>query len=99
MQFEWDTAKARSNLAKHKVSFEFAKFAFEDPHAIGVPDRVVDGEERWRTIGRAGPVTILFIAHTYLDDDGEEFVRLIMARKATRQEMKAYERRDERFFR
>jgi uncharacterized DUF497 family protein len=100
MRFDWDPEKARSNLAKHNVSFEFASTAFEDANAVSIHDRVVDGEERWRTVARAaGGVTILFVAHTYLDDEGEIFVRLIMARRASRQERNAYERGDEGFFR
>ncbi len=32
--FEWDANKARSNLNKHKVSFEEAKTLFNDPFLI-----------------------------------------------------------------
>ncbi len=99
MKFDWDPEKARSNLAKHGVSFDRVKEVFEDPLAIGGPDRVVDGELRWRTIGRADFITILYVAHIYLDDEGEEFVRVISARKANRSEKRAYERGDGDAFR
>lgn len=99
MRFEWDPEKARSNLAKHGISFDRVKEAFEDPLAIASPDRVVNGELRWRTIGRAGFMTILYIAHTYLDEDGQEFVRVISARKANKNERRAYERGDGNAFR
>jgi uncharacterized DUF497 family protein len=33
-EFEWDEAKARSDLAKHGVSFEAARLVFEDVFAV-----------------------------------------------------------------
>lgn len=95
MRFEWDPEKARSNLAKHGVSLDTACEVFDDPMVITAPDRFVDGEFRWRSVGRVGPIAILFVAHTYRDDDGEEVVRLISARKAKAHERRAYERGDE----
>ena len=95
MRFEWDEAKARANLAKHGVSFDTASEVFADPMAITAPDRFVDGEFRWRSVGRVGPVAVLFVAHTYRDEDGDEVVRLISARKATAHERRAYETGDE----
>ena len=99
MRFEWDEEKARSNLAKHKVAFDVAIKVFEDVSAVSVMDRVVDDEERWRTVGRVGLTTILFVAHTWLDESGEVFVRVISARKATRHEVQGYETVDERYLR
>lgn len=34
MNFEWDARKNASNIAKHGVSLEEAKAAFDDPHAV-----------------------------------------------------------------
>jgi uncharacterized DUF497 family protein len=34
MQFEWDPAKAVSNFAKHKLSFEDAVTVFDDPMRV-----------------------------------------------------------------
>lgn len=99
MRFEWDPEKARSNFVKHGVAFDLAALIFDDPMAVSVFDRVVDGEERWRTVGRAGAATILFVVHTWLDDDGEVCVRIISARRADRMEIRAYERGDEGHFR
>ena len=92
MRFEWDEEKARNNLAKHGVSFARAKEVFNDPEAIDGPDRVIDGEMRWRTIGRVDFVTVLFVAHTYVDADDEIVIRVISARKADKNERRAYER-------
>jgi hypothetical protein len=38
-----------------------------------------------------GGTTILFVAHTEEDDDGDEIVRIISARIATRLERRKYE--------
>jgi uncharacterized protein len=38
MRFEWDARKARSNVAKHGVSFELAITAFDDPFALVAAD-------------------------------------------------------------
>ena len=99
MKFDWDPDKARSNLAKHGVAFYVAVKVFEDCDALFVPDRIVDGEQRWRTVGRVGFSTILFVAHTWVDDDGEVYVRVITARKASRHEILGYETGDERYLR
>ena len=91
MYFEWDERKNRANRAKHKVSFETATLVFDDPRAISLLERVVDGEERWHTLGRAGGVVILLVAHTEWEEGGEARIRIISARKATRGERKMYE--------
>jgi uncharacterized DUF497 family protein len=90
MRFEWDAAKDRYNLAKHGISFATACLVFEDPHALSDQDRVVNDEERWQTIGTIG-VLVVLVAHTWYDEDGEEVIRLISARKASSSERKTYE--------
>lgn len=62
-RFEWDPAKAESNLRKHGVSFESAQLAFRDPFAITFLDRIEGGESRWLTIGMIGQMKILAVAH------------------------------------
>ena len=90
--FEWDPAKAASNLRKHGVAFDTAIMVFADPFALVEQERVVDGEERWQAIGLAGGMTILVVAHTYRTDSmSEERVRIISARRAERWERKRYE--------
>jgi len=34
------------------VFFETATLVFDDPNSVMVRDRMVDGEERWQTVGR-----------------------------------------------
>lgn len=95
MRFEWDEKKNLANRRKHKVSFETATLVFEDPHAISVLERIEEGpvgsEERWQTVGTAGQVLVMFVAHTYRERDGEEVVKIISARKATPRERSMYE--------
>jgi uncharacterized DUF497 family protein len=86
MQFDWDEAKNRRNVAKHRIHFETAVLVFEDPNAFVRLDRTVDGEDRWQTIGTIDGLVILLVAHT-LDD---EVIRIISARKATPRERRLY---------
>jgi hypothetical protein len=90
MDIFWDEKKARRNLAKHKVSFERASRVFDDPHHVTERDPH-EGEERWRTLGLVDGVVILMVAHTAKErEHGEEEIRIISARKATRIERDAY---------
>lgn len=88
--FEWDEAKAQSNIRKHAVSFELARSVFVDPFALIEQDPVRGDEVRWRTIGLAITGTVLFVAHT-IEEKGEyELVRIISARRATPKERNLY---------
>ena len=91
MRFEWDETKNRRNVAKHKVSFETAQLVFEDPNALSTQDRVINGEELWQTLGIIGDGIVVLVAHTYGEEQGEEVIRIISARKATARERQAYE--------
>jgi uncharacterized DUF497 family protein len=94
MRIEWDEAKSNSTYRKHGVSFETAQLVFDDPHHLCVQDRQVDREERWQTIGPVGGAVLLLVAHTWRDENGEETVRIISARKATARERQHYEQGD-----
>jgi uncharacterized DUF497 family protein len=90
MLIVWDEAKNRANRLKHGVSFETARLVFDDPFHISVPDRHEHGEERWTTVGMVGSVVILVVVHTYGEVNGEEIIRIISARKATKGERERY---------
>jgi len=90
MRFEWDDVKNRRNLGKHKISFESAKLVFDDPQALADRDRAVDDEERWQTVGVIGGSMTVVVAYTYREEDGEEVIRIISARKASPSERRAY---------
>ena len=53
VEFEWDDAKAKTNLNSHGVSFSLAKSVFRDVFAVEFVDDREDGEERFVTIGMA----------------------------------------------
>jgi uncharacterized protein len=92
LRFEWDPVKARTNQRKHGISFEDAMHIFEDPYAFFEQERVDEaGDTRWQAIGRIGNLTVLLVAHTIREEDEDEIVRLISARRATRRERNRYE--------
>jgi len=86
--YECDAVKAAANVRKHQITFEEAASVFLDPSAITFwdPDHSED-EVREITIGRSGSQRVLFVAHTARQNR----VRIISARRATRQEQKQYE--------
>jgi len=88
MKFEWDPQKARSNLKKHKVSFEEAATALADPMAAtgADPDHSI-GEFRFITFGISKRGRLLVVAHT---EEGDS-IRIISARIARKGERKIYE--------
>ena len=90
--FSWDDAKNQSNRRKHGIGFEAAKLVFDDPLHVTRQDRIENGELRWQTLGMAGDVVLLLVAHTWHEaSSGKEHIRIISARRATRLERKIYE--------
>lgn len=81
---EWDDRKARTNLAKHDVSFETATKVFDDPNLLEMFDDASD-EERFRAVGRVGTAVYVVV---YTERGAK--IRIISARKATNREEKAY---------
>ncbi len=90
-EFEWDEEKARLNERRHGITFEEAETAFDDPHArVGYdPDHSL-AEHRLILIGHSGYNRLLFISFT----ERKGRIRIISARKATRNERKGYEERE-----
>jgi len=87
VEFEWDPAKAESNVAKHGVDFDTATEIFEDPDRLVIADRRrAYGERRYQAIGAARGL-VLFVAYTMR---GENVYRIISAKKAARGEREAY---------
>jgi uncharacterized DUF497 family protein len=88
MIFEWDEAKAKTNLEKHGVSFEQASTVFGDPLSLTIHDPLhSDEEDRFVTIGVSADFRVLVVVHT----DREGRIRIISARLAAKREMKDYE--------
>lgn len=90
IRFEWDPAKAASNRLKHGVRFETAARVFADPLALTEFDGFDRSEARWRTIGLVDGVQLLVVAHTQRDDNGDEIIRIISARRADPRERRRY---------
>lgn len=83
-KFEWDPAKAASNLLKHGISFETAQRAFDDWNAIERIDDDPD-EPRFVRLGMGGG-DVLFVDYT----ERKNTIRIISARKATKREQEIY---------
>jgi uncharacterized protein len=88
LEFDWDEAKAISNLHKHKVSFEEAKTVFGDPLAKTIldPEHSID-ESRFLDLGESDTGKLLIVSYT----QRKEIIRIISCRKATATERKMYE--------
>jgi uncharacterized DUF497 family protein len=87
MDFEWDVAKNRINIAKHGIDFRDAIRAFDGPVLVEEDGDYGYGEVRDRSIGRMDGLVVIVIIHT--DRAGK--VRIISARKATPHERRKFE--------
>jgi uncharacterized protein len=94
-QFEWDPTKARQNNKRHRVTFERAATVFLDPNQLSVFDEQhSQDEERWVTLGLDRTGTLLVVCHSYREEtETSAMIRIISARKATKNEVKQYERK------
>lgn len=88
LTFDWDTAKAESNISKHGVSFLEAASVSSDNLSLTIPDRQhSDYEEHFVLVGRSGRGRLLVVVHTEHND----VIRIISVRVATRRERGTYE--------
>lgn len=89
LRFEWDPNKNEINKRKHGLSFETAKEVFYDEFAVlfDDPDHSTE-EDRFLIIGALRTEQICIVSHCYRDN--ENVIRIISARKATRNEQRAY---------
>ena len=87
--FEWDEKKNRINSRKHDIGFEEAKTVFYDNNAIVFddPDHSY-GEERFLILGASFSDKVCIVSHCYRVND--TIIRIISARKATKNETKIY---------
>ena len=91
LQFEWDESKNKSNRAKHGIWFEEAQSVFDDSGSRVFHDpEHSDDEDRYLIIGMSAAARLLVVVHCYRKSDS--IVRIISARKATRKEIKFYEK-------
>ncbi|HTS76863.1 MAG TPA: BrnT family toxin [Bryobacteraceae bacterium] len=89
IEFAWDSRKAKSNIARHGVSFEEAQSVFLDENArlIDDPDHSAD-EERLLLLGYSLQARCLVVSHCYRESG--PVIRLIIARRATAREEQIY---------
>ncbi|MBI4515791.1 MAG: BrnT family toxin [Deltaproteobacteria bacterium] len=90
--FDWDVRKAQTNARKHGVTFRRATAVFLDPRAVSMPDEEHSNDkERWVTLGLGAAGSVLVLVHTFTPLDAARCrVRIISARRATKQEMQQY---------
>jgi uncharacterized protein len=90
VQFEWDEGKARRNLHKHRIAFDRAITAFDDPFALIALDDLHSSPEELREwlIGESdnGVLVVVFTMR-----EQEQICRIISARRANRSERRRYE--------
>ena len=88
MLFEWDDEKEKINIVKHGIDFATAARVFGDENRLEIYDEAhSDNEDRYITIGSVDGVT--FIVMVIYTERGDA-IRLISARKATKQEGRMY---------
>ena len=88
LEFEWDDAKARANLKKHRVSFLTAAAIFSNERLERIDDREDYRELRWIALGRVDD-EVYRVVFTWR---GEKQIRLISAQKASKDEREIYYR-------
>jgi uncharacterized protein len=88
INFVWDDEKARNNPLKHDgITFQQAAEAFFDPFII-IVDASRNEEARDAVIGLDARWNLLFVVHIERE---KNVIRIISARRATRQERAEYE--------
>lgn len=91
LRFEWDPRKDAQNLRKHGISFAEALTVFYDEEALLLSDAEHSTEEeRFHLLGLSGRLRILVVCHCTRHG---QVIRIISARKATRNERNQYHQR------
>jgi len=91
-RFEWDPAKEKTNIRKHKVSFRKVAAVFRDPNQLSIYDEEhSEYEDRWITMGIDDSGVLQVVVHTFKQvNESECEIRIISARKATSSESQQY---------
>lgn len=88
IKFTWDEKKNQTNIKKHGISFDEAVTVFLDDNAILVYDEPhSELEDRYILVGMSQHLKILAVCHC---SRYNETIRIISARKATKNETKQY---------
>jgi len=90
IKFEWNSSKATLNKKKHGITFEEAKSVFYDEFAVQFYDSDnADVEDRFLMLGLSSESKLLIVCHC--ERNSGNTIRIISARKATKNERKFYE--------
>ena len=85
MIFDWDKKKRKTNIKKHRIDFSELRKVFEKPMLTRVDNRKDYGEIRWISLGDLdGEIVVLIYT------EKENNIRLISARRATKNEESIY---------
>jgi len=91
IDFEWDNKKSKINIKKHGITFEEAVSVFYDDKAIEFYDEEhSEWEDRFLMLGLSDKLNLLLVCHCHREPKGR--IRIISARKATKNESQNYER-------
>ena len=94
MLFDWDEDKREKTLIKRGIDFIDAALIWDDPwRQERVDYRSNYGEKRIQTIGRVSFGILLVVYTERVNENGQEVVRLISARMASKRERQEYESR------
>ncbi|WP_213936795.1 BrnT family toxin [Pseudomonas sp. dw_612] len=86
-EIQYDKAKNAANKLKHRgISLAETEPVFDDERVLTLQDGDHD-EQRWIIVGQDAKSRVLVVAYTWRDPN---FVRIISARIATRNERRQY---------
>ena len=90
MRFSWDPRKADNNLRKHGIAFDEAITVFNDPLALIFDDTIhSEDEHREIIIGFSALSRLVLVCFV---ERVEDTIRIISARRATKNEIRDYEK-------
>ena len=88
MKFEWDEPKRKLNLKNHGIDFEDITSIFDAPMLTALDSREDYGEDRWVGIGIVRNIVLVIV----FTERGHDKIRIISARKATKNERQAFDK-------
>jgi uncharacterized protein len=89
--FIWDPSKSKTNYEKHGVLFQEARSVFYEENAIEFYDEEhSDDEDRYLMLGISDKLRILLVSYTTRKSNNVVIIRIISARKATKNEIINY---------
>ncbi|MDJ0519154.1 MAG: BrnT family toxin [Trichodesmium sp. MO_231.B1] len=93
--FDWNPAKEKQNIRKHKLNFRLASTIVRDSYQLTIYDEEhSQNEDRWITIGLDETGILRVVVHTFKQIDKSSYlIRIISALQATFTEIQVYQKR------